>query len=159
MLVGDHDKRLAMGYLLEVGGGLEGSGGGWWWWPDFGSLWWWSECSKGGLCRRLGLWRDGAVGSGGSRTLVHSSGGRSAPKVVGAGWLATALRDVAVMINSDERRPIGFWVFMGKVYLCKERTQSTDSVCCPLGEKTYSDQYESAYLWTIFPPKWVRLFF
>lgn len=37
MLVGDHDKRLAMGYLLEVGGGLEGSGGGWWW-QNFGSL-------------------------------------------------------------------------------------------------------------------------
>lgn len=32
-------------------------------------------------------WREVAVGGGGGRTLVHSGGGQSAPKVVFAGGL------------------------------------------------------------------------
>lgn len=41
-------------------------------------------------------------------------------------------------------------VFIGKLYLCKEKTKSTDSVFCPLTKKIGLDQGESADLWTVF---------
>lgn len=100
-------------------------------------------------------WREVVVGGSGNRTLVHSGGGQSAPKVVGLGdrwWLGGMLRRLWEEANK-------VLSFHGKLYLCKERTKLINSVRCPLDEKIGSNQGHLADSWTIFPPKRVCHFF